>query len=35
MNKIYIPKVIQASAASLPYPDNYFEASYLFHIDSC
>jgi len=26
MNKICIPQVIQASATSLPYPDNYFDA---------
>lgn len=26
MEKIHIPKVFQASATNLPYPDNYFDA---------
>ena len=26
MKRLYIPKVIQASATELPYPDNYFDA---------
>jgi len=26
MKRLYIPKVIQASATKLPYPDNYFDA---------
>jgi putative DNA methylase len=26
MRKLVIPEVIQASATSLPYPDNYFDA---------
>jgi len=26
MNKICIPQVLQVSATSLPYPDNYFDA---------
>ena len=26
MKKLVIPKVIQASATQLPYPDNYFDA---------